>query len=177
MMSRFAQHGADRDRGVAALETALFVGLLMGVLALIAPLGNALLSKSRLERVADEAARFGAQYPGHSRPGTSTRRPSGIEICAQVRSEAASAGLASSAADAANASSKHYVACSVTDTTTSGAATDITNSSVTSRAVGDVITVHITYTQDLSAFGGILRVAGAGTGNINLAATAYARQE
>jgi Flp pilus assembly protein TadG len=169
------------DRGVAALELTLFLTLLMGILALLAPLGNALLSKVRLERAAGQAARFATQYTGHNDPGAANSQPSGKEICTEARQTATDAGLASSVTEAADTNSTHYVGCTVTLTPASGAAPStitLTDTSTTpTRASGDTVTVTLTFTQNLAAFGGILSAAGLGSSNIDLSATSLARQE
>jgi Flp pilus assembly protein TadG len=153
------------DRGVAALELALFMALLFGLLALMAPLGQALVQKNRLERVAGEAARFATQLPDHQRPGTLSRKPTVDDICNDARRAAMDAGLIGSTTDFS------LVGCTVSRNGAVVTGTDNT------RVSGDQVTVNLTFTSNLGAFGGILNAAGIGPRTISLSATGLARQE
>ncbi|MGH9165221.1 MAG: hypothetical protein ACRDZW_06910, partial [Acidimicrobiales bacterium] len=77
------------QRGAAAVELALLLSALLGVMLLLAPVPYAMLAKIQLERAAGKAARFATQTPDRGRPGlpAGQRRPT----LAEVRSEATAA--------------------------------------------------------------------------------------
>lgn len=156
---------SDRERGVAALELALFMALMFGLLALMAPLGQALVTKNRLERVAGASARFATQLPDHQRPGTMSRRPTVDDICNDARRGAMDAGIIGSTSDFL------LVGCTVKRNGT------VVTGSDNTRVAGDEITINLTYNANLGAFGGILNAAGIGPRTISLSATGLARQE
>lgn len=153
------------DRGVAALELSLFMVVLFGLVALMAPLGKALVQKNRLERVAGEASRFATELPDHQRPGTVHRKPTVDEICNDARQDALNAGVIGSSAGFS------LVGCTVKRNG------NIVTGADNSRVSGDSVTVTLTYDVDLGAFGGILNAAGIGSRTISLSATGLARQE
>src|SRR5204863_384020 len=138
---------ARSDHGVAALELSLFLVLIFGIIALMAPLGVALLEKNRLERAAGSATRFATQVPDHRRPGTDRRWPTVTDICNDARVAFLNAGGPSSAT----------VGCHVF---LNGA--EVTGSD-NDRPTGSDVSVHLTVTADLGAFGGILNAIGIGS--------------
>ena len=71
---------AGRDRGAAAIEMALVFAVLLGVLALVFPLGQAFIEKMRLGRAAGTAARFASAVPNSPSYGASARRPTVDDI-------------------------------------------------------------------------------------------------
>jgi Flp pilus assembly protein TadG len=156
-----SRRGGRRERGAAALELTLFMVLLFALIALMAPLGLALLTKNRLERAAGSATRFATQVPDHRRPGTDVRKPTPDEICNDAIVNFRNAGGSATAT----------VGCTVT----------VNNVQVTgadnARRPGADVAVHLTVTADLGAFGGILSAAGLGSQNIDLSATSLAHQE
>jgi len=153
------------DRGVAAMELSLFMVLLFAVVALMAPLGKALVQKNRLERVAGESARFATSLPDHQRPGTVNRKPTVDEICNDAKTTALDAGVIGSTSDFS------LIGCTVRRNGT------IVTGSDNSRVSGDEVTVNLTYDVNLGAFGGILGAIGIGSRTISLSATGLARQE
>ena len=153
------------ERGVAAMELSLFMVLIFALLALMAPLGKALIQKNRLERVAGEAARFATELPDHQRPGTVNRKPTVDEICNDARRAALNAGVIGSTADFS------LVGCTVMRNNATVTGSDNT------RVSGDSISVNLTFVVNLGAFGGILNAAGIGSRTISLSATGLARQE
>ncbi|HWA66402.1 MAG TPA: hypothetical protein VG899_08545 [Mycobacteriales bacterium] len=88
---RDAHRTTNRDAGVAALEFALIFGLLMSVVALVWPLGEALLQKMQLDRAMSDVIRYATAAPdspeydpdGTVDNPTDSRRPS----CTQVTNE------------------------------------------------------------------------------------------
>lgn len=153
---RRARFSTARDRGTAALEFALFFGVFFGLVALCAPLGQALLMKTRLERVAGQAARFATQVPDRARPGSLGRKPSDAEIQAEAVTAANSVGIG----------------------TSTGWTTAIVVRTSATGAPGSTVTVTLHKTVDLGVFGAILSVINRGpTSNITLTASAVGRQE
>lgn len=74
------------QRGAAALELGLMLGVLCLVMLLLAPLPYAMLAKIKLERAAGQAARFASQTPDRSRPGlpAGQRRPTSAEVALEA---------------------------------------------------------------------------------------------
>ncbi len=74
------------QRGAAALEMGLMLGLLCLVMLLLAPLPYAMLAKIKLERAAGQAARFATQTPDRARPGlpAGQRRPNATEVALEA---------------------------------------------------------------------------------------------
>lgn len=73
------------DRGAAALELSLFLVLIFGVLALIAPLGQILREQHRLQHAAADTARFASAAPNTPAYGSTHRRPSLDEVRTEAR--------------------------------------------------------------------------------------------
>jgi Flp pilus assembly protein TadG len=77
-----------RDRGAAALEMALVLGLLCTTLTITAPLAQVFQRKIVLERVAGSTARFATRVAGNSgRYGVAGRRPTFFEVIDKAAAE------------------------------------------------------------------------------------------
>lgn len=75
-------HRRTDQGGVAAVELALLLVLLCGVLLLLLPLPYAMLTRVKLERATGRATRFATQTPDRARPGLPLyqRRPTSTEV-------------------------------------------------------------------------------------------------
>lgn len=152
-MNRLAartRHRGD-DRGVAALEFALLLSVLFGVLALTFPLGQAFIEKMRVGRAAGTAARFASAAPDSPAYGASGRRPT--------------------SADITNAADDAYVG---DGGSLSGFTVDVTPGT----RPGDIVVVHTQKTVDLGPLGsflGAINVIPSAT--ITVSATASDREE
>ena len=84
MRRRLAEH--DGNRGAAAVELALLIVPLIGILSLAAALPFVMLDRVRLERAVGQAARFATMQPDRGRPGVASgeRRPTDAEVAAEV---------------------------------------------------------------------------------------------
>jgi Flp pilus assembly protein TadG len=74
------------ERGAAAVELALLIVPLLGLLLLAAALPFVMLDRVRLERAVGQAARFATMQPDRGRPGVEVgeRRPTDAEVAAEV---------------------------------------------------------------------------------------------
>jgi Flp pilus assembly protein TadG len=148
-MKRREQHGA------AAVEMAIFLSLLVGLLAVVGPLIFAIQEQVYLGRAAGSAARFASATPDRKRldcdgnPMASDRRPS----AAQVRREAECVRFGSSPVPAS---------FSVTVTPDPSTA-----------APGDLITVTVSDTVDLGLLGALF----GGPQGVTLSATSIGIEE
>lgn len=70
------------DTGASAIELALLLPILFGVLALTFPLGQAFIEKMRVGRAAGTAARFATAAPDSPAYGSSARRPTTSDVVA-----------------------------------------------------------------------------------------------
>jgi Flp pilus assembly protein TadG len=173
IVRRSRRHGDER--GVAALELSLFLVVLFGLFVLLAPLGNALLTKVRVERATGAAARFATQIDGHRRPGATTRRPTVQDICNDALLEFRNAGGSATSvtcndeAPDPSGATRNVMVCTVSTSPSRGTAS--------SRRAGDEVTVRCDTAEDLSVFGGFLNAVGIASRSIGLSATSVARQE
>lgn len=127
------------ERGVAAVELALTMGVLIALMLLVAPLAQVMISQQRLERVAGAADRFATQADDRPRPDCSGDNaiPHPGSACVQT---VAAAWLAQ-----AGESSTPLVTVSSNPKTT---------------APGTPVTVTMTITRDLGPFGWLMSVTG-----------------
>jgi Flp pilus assembly protein TadG len=74
------------ERGAAAVELALLIVPLLGLLLLGAALPVVMLDRVRVERAVGQAARFATMQPDRGRPGVAAgeRRPTDAEVRAEV---------------------------------------------------------------------------------------------
>jgi hypothetical protein len=138
-MNAHGARRAARERGVAAVELALTMGVLLTLMLLVAPLAQVMVSQQRLERVAGAADRFATQADDRPRPDCSgdTAIPHPGTACVQ---SVAAAWLAQAGESA-------------TPTVT-------VSSNPTTSAPGTPVTVTMTITRDLGPFGWLMSVTG-----------------
>ena len=154
MRTRPASEGRSHgERGAAAVEMAIVLVCLLGLLSLTAPLGLTLRERLRLERLAGQTVRFATAAPDRLRYGSTQRRPTTAEVEAEGRRAWAAEG-----SDPANL-------------------TVSVSRSPSSARPGDLIEVSIGTTVDLGPFGGILRLLGNATSTVTMTAQAVGRQE
>lgn len=157
----------DSEHGLAALELTLCIGMMLGFVALLAPLPFAMREKLRLERAAGQAARFATSTPDRPRPGVTTggRRPSMLD----TQNEAVAAFTATGATPT-------FTASEVSVYTLSGT-TKVPASPSTTRP-GTPIYVELNQSVDLGLFGGVMSALGVlPDKTITLTATAVGREE
>ena len=139
------------DSGVAALEFALLLTVLFGVLALTYPLGQAFIEKMRVGRAAGTAARFASAAPDSPAYGASGRRPT--------------------TADVQNAADQAYVG---DGGSLSGFSVDVSPGT----RPGDLVQVHTQKVVDLGPLGSFLEVIKViPSHTITVSATASDREE
>jgi Flp pilus assembly protein TadG len=150
--------GLRADDGVAAVEFGLLIGVVMLLVALVWPLGDAFMQKMRLERATTDVIRYATATPNtpayDPAGGAVSRRPT----CAQVEREfyRAYGGAASS-----------------TDGVTISIPVCPNN-----LAPGQTVTVQITKTANLGPFGTLLDAAGiTHSSSITVSAAASGREE
>ncbi|HVW80082.1 MAG TPA: TadE/TadG family type IV pilus assembly protein [Mycobacteriales bacterium] len=152
--------GRGKDAGVAALEFALIFGLLLSVVALIWPLGEALLQKMQLDRAMSDVIRYATAAPDspeYDPDGTldnpnGSRRPN----CTQVQNE-------------------FYRAVGESPSS----AYDITIPTCPSDAdSGQTVTVTVSKTVSLGPLGDLLSIAGiTHSSSVTVSAAASGREE
>lgn len=146
--------GASDDSGLAAVELVFSLLMLFALVALCAPLGTLLLTQTRLERAAGQAARFATQVPDRGRPGSTGIKPTIAEIQAVATSSASAAGI---------------------NVSTDFATPVVTQSNGTAPA--SLVTVKLTKTVQITGFAGILAFVGLAPNAVTVNATATGRQE
>ena len=118
------------DRGAAAVELGMLVGLMVMVAVFLYPIGQAFYEKIRLGRASGDAIRFATAAPNRPAYGSTGRRPTTDEIKAEaVRAYAAAGGKNLTTADV---------------------------QVIGSRRPGDTVTVRITKTVDFGPLGTFL---------------------
>jgi Flp pilus assembly protein TadG len=118
------------DRGAAAVELGVLLGLMVLVAAVMYPIGQAFYEKMRIGRASGDAIRFATAAPNSPAYGSTGRRPTVDEIKAEaIRAYTAAGGSGVTPADV-----------QVTGT----------------RRPGDTVTVRITKTVDLGPLGSVL---------------------
>ena len=158
---------ARHDEGAAALELALCLGTMLTLVAVVAPLGLALLERTRLERAAGQTARFAAAAPNRPRYGVTGpgRRPTKSDVQAEaVR------------AFTATGSTPTFTAASVEVYTLSGG----TKVDAVPYPDRPGTQIHVSMSQDFSLgpLGGFLDALGViDNSTIQITATAVAREE
>lgn len=145
-----------REDGIAALELALSLSVLFGVLALVLPLAFALREQIRLERSVGQTTRFATRAYFQENPGgTVERRPS----TASVREEATRAMTSNGVQ------------------TPTSVTVDLAPTTLPVRS-GQRVTITFTQSYDLGAFGGLLDAVGLLPSHaITLTASASALEE
>jgi Flp pilus assembly protein TadG len=146
------------DDGVAAIEFALIASVIMLLLALVWPLGDAFIQKMRLERATSDVIRYATATPNSPaydpNGGATSRRPT----CQQVINEFYRAYGSSAAAT-----------------------TGVTISIPTcpdNLAAGQTVTFTVTKTSDLGPLGDLLSAAGVThSSTITVSAAASGREE
>jgi Flp pilus assembly protein TadG len=158
------------DSGVAAVEFALIFGLLLSVVALIWPLGEALLQKMRLDRAMSDVIRYATATPDSPEydPDGSITNPVGSRRpnCTQVSNE-------------------FYRAASIPNPapgyTVSNPAPGYTVSIPTCPSdmrPGQTVTITVTKTVDLGPLGDLLSFAGiTHSSSVTVSAAASGREE
>jgi Flp pilus assembly protein TadG len=161
MNQRDPNRSAGSDAGVAALEFALIFGLLMSVVALIWPLGEALLQKMQLDRAMSDVVRYATAAPdspeydpnGNLDNPTDSRRPT----CTQVTNE-------------------FYRAVGATNTTPGYTITIPTCPS--NADSGQPVNITVSKTVSLGPLGDLLSIAGiTHSSSITVSAAASGREE
>ena len=147
---RVTSHRGD-DSGLAALEFALLLPVLFGVLALTFPLGQAFIEKMRVGRAAGTAARFGSATPDSPEYGSSGRRPTADDIT--------------------NAANEAYVG-------DGGSLNGFTVQATPGNRPGDLVVVHTQKSVDLGPLGSFLEAINViPSATITVSATASDREE
>lgn len=150
--------GRRLDEGVATVEFGLLLGLMLLLVALVWPLGNAFMQKMRLDRATTDVIRYATATPNTPAydpdGGAVSRRPT----CAEVEQEFYRAyGIGSE--------SKSDFTISI----------PVCPNDLTS---GQTVTVQITKTANLGPFGSLLNVAGiTHSSSITVSAAASGREE
>ena len=116
-----------RDRGAAAVELGMLLGLMVMVAAFLYPLGHAFYDKIRIGRATGDAIRFATAAPNHPAYGSSGRRPTVDEIKAEAVRAAGGAGITTADVQV-----------------------------IGTRRPGDTVTVRITKHVDVGPFGAFL---------------------
>jgi Flp pilus assembly protein TadG len=166
---------ARRDAGVATVEFALLFGVLMAVVALVWPLGEALTQKMAMDRAMSDVVRYATSTPNSGYPDAitgaiSTRRPN----CSQMQDEVTST---------AGADAKF----SITATAPDGTALGVVCSNSTGTASGpgpsgldsgDSVVITISTSHPLGPLGDLLSITGITPKNtITVSAAASGREE
>ncbi|HEX3705356.1 MAG TPA: TadE/TadG family type IV pilus assembly protein [Mycobacteriales bacterium] len=153
---------ADRESGAAAVEFALIFGLLLSVVALIWPLGSALVQKMQLDRTMSDVIRYATATPdspeydpdGNLDNPTNSRRPT----CAQVTKE-------------------FYRAAGISSSDQSGYTITIPTCPSAMES-GQTVTITVSKTASLGPLGDLLSIAGiTHSSSVTVSAAASGREE
>ena len=145
--------GRRRDeRGAAAVELGMLIGLMTLVAVLLYPVGQAFYEKIRIGRAGGDAIRFATAAPNSPAYGSTGRRPTTDEIKAEaIRAYTAAGGSGLTTADV---------------------------QVVGTRRPGDTVTVRITKSVDLGPLGAFLSAVHATHSQvITIAVDASGREE
>jgi Flp pilus assembly protein TadG len=152
MMSRLvAPASVRRERGAAAVELALLLPVLIGVLALVFPIGMMLIEKHRLDRTLSDTIRFASATPNTASYDADARRPTtGAVTRAATRTYEKTGGG------------------------TDGFTVDVTPGS----KPGDTVSVTLHKEMSLGPFGSLMAAVGViDSPTVTLSATATGREE
>jgi len=142
----------SRDRGAAAVELGMLVGMMAMVALFLYPVGQAFYEKIRIGRASGDAIRFATAAPNRPAYGSSGRRPSVDDIKAEaVRAYLATGGTGMTTADV---------------------------QVIGTRRPGDTVTVRITKTVDFGPLGKFLSAVHAtNSQDITITVDASGREE
>jgi Flp pilus assembly protein TadG len=154
--------GSHHDSGIAAVEFSLIFGLLLSVVALVWPLGNALVQKMALDRAMSDVIRYATATPDSPEydPDGTLNNPSGSRrpTCTQVTNEFYRA---------AGISSASHTGYTVTIPTCPSA-----------TAAGQTVTITVSKTASLGPLGDLLSIAGiTHSSSVTVTAAASGREE
>lgn len=148
------------DSGVATVEFALLLGVLLGLIALAWPLGSTFASKLTLDRAMNDVVRYATaapNVPAYDPDGTATtRRPTCDEVTHEV-----------------------YRALGIANNTTAQAQYTIPAFTCPDNlAPGQTFSITVTKTSDLGPLGDLLSMAGiTHSSTVAVSATASGREE
>lgn len=190
-MRRSGDRGDDRpdhrgdDRGVAAVELAMFTGVFLLLVSTMLPLGLVISARNGLGRAAGDTSRFAVQVPDRARPGVDPangssatgygRRPTGAEILADLCRRLDSSGPVAGACG--NGATVEVGLRPPDPTDPADPCLPVDGRTVENRRVGDCVTVTARRVIDLGPFAGILAGAGLISGTYTVSATSLAIQE
>jgi Flp pilus assembly protein TadG len=75
---------SERDRGAAAVELGVLLGVMLMIAVFLFPLGQAFVEKIRLGRASGDALRFATAAPNTPAYGSSGRRPTADDVKAEA---------------------------------------------------------------------------------------------